>query len=214
MSQFPTQNYAGQQQQQGGSNGMGIAALICGIIALLISWIPCVNFLAIILSLVALGLGIAGWVTSSGKGQSPAMSIIGIVLGVVAFIAFFVSYMALSAMGTGFADGMMTQVANMQATQAVASARQQGGAQADIDAAKSKFDTEMARVEDMELQAKIVAMQTALQQLESDLDAIEGVDVTIDSDFEAGDFESGDYDMSDMDTSGNTAEDAADGSGQ
>ena len=39
-------------------SGLAIAAMVLGIIALLISWIPIVNNLAAVIALVGLGLGI------------------------------------------------------------------------------------------------------------------------------------------------------------
>ena len=79
--QAPQQNYQPQYQQtqpQGGS-GFGVAALVLGIIALLLCWIPYVNITCTILAFI---FGIIGIVKSSGKGQAIA----GLVLSIIAAI--------------------------------------------------------------------------------------------------------------------------------
>lgn len=177
MSQFPTQNYAGPNVQGGGSNGLGIAALICGIAALVTCWIPCINIIAIPLALVALGLGIAGWITSGKKGQSPTTSIMGTVLGVVAFIGFFVSYMVFGAVMENVGNSAYTQIASSEAARLEQEALGQGAAQADVDAAMDKWDAEFDRAKDMEIGQKIQVLNTAMEALQRDLNAIEGVDV-------------------------------------
>ena len=67
-----------------GSNGLAIAALICGILSLLLSWIPLINVLAAVLALVAIILGALGIRRANepyvgGKG----MAIAGIICGAI-----------------------------------------------------------------------------------------------------------------------------------
>lgn len=178
MSQFPPQQ--GQPQaagQTGGSNGLAIAALICGIIALLTSFIPCVNFLSIVLALVAIGLGIAGWVSASGKNQSPVMGIIGVVLGALAFVGFFLSYVILGAVGENFADSVGTAGIN-QAAEAIRGEAIAQGADADqVQAAMDEFKAEMDRVEGRPVGEKLTAMGQALERLQEDLNQLDGVAV-------------------------------------
>ena len=80
--QVPQQNYQQPQYQttqpQGGS-GFGVAALVLGIVALLLCWIPYVNITCTILAFI---LGIIGIAKNSGKGQAIA----GVVLSVIAAI--------------------------------------------------------------------------------------------------------------------------------
>ncbi|MEL7237754.1 MAG: hypothetical protein AAGK78_02740 [Planctomycetota bacterium] len=178
MSQFPPQQ--GQPQaagQSGGGSGLSIAALICGIVALLTSFIPCVNFLSLVLALVAIGLGIAGWVSSSGKNQSPTMGIIGVVLGALSFVGFFLSYAILGTVGENFADSIGTSGMN-QAAEAIRSQAISQGADADqVQAAMDTFKSEVERVEDRPVGEKLSAMAQALERLERDLNQLDGVDV-------------------------------------
>jgi hypothetical protein len=93
------QPYAGYQQPpQPQPNGLAIAALICGIIALLLSWIPVINFLAIILGIAAVVTGIMGLRRAGDPryGQR-GLAVGGLVTGglalivAIAMLAFFVS---------------------------------------------------------------------------------------------------------------------------
>ena len=89
--QVPQQNYQPQYQQtqpQGGS-GFGVAALVLGIIALLLCWIPYINIVCTILAFI---FGIIGIVKKSGKGQAIA----GLVLSILAAIPTIVVMMLLN----------------------------------------------------------------------------------------------------------------------
>jgi hypothetical protein len=92
------QPYAGYQPSQPQPNGLAIAALICGIIALLLSWIPVINFLAIILGIAAVVTGIMGLRRAGDPGYGQrGLAVGGLVTGglalvvAVAMLAFFVS---------------------------------------------------------------------------------------------------------------------------
>lgn len=91
--QVPQQNYQQPQYQttqpQGGS-GFGVAALVLGIMALLLCWIPYVNITCTILAFI---LGIIGIAKNSGKGQAIA----GVVLSVIAAIPTIIIMMFLNA---------------------------------------------------------------------------------------------------------------------
>lgn len=68
-------------------SGMAIAALVLGIVALAMSWMPIVNNLAFIVALVGLVLGIVGIVGCSRKGKAGrGLAIAGVVLSVVAAV--------------------------------------------------------------------------------------------------------------------------------
>jgi hypothetical protein len=56
----PAWQQPGYPPQQPQTNGLAVAALVCGIIALLLSWIPLINFLSIILGVAAVITGIMG----------------------------------------------------------------------------------------------------------------------------------------------------------
>ncbi len=68
------------------NNGLAITALILGILALLLAWIPIVNFLSLVLGLAAVVLGFMGMrkaAVSGGKG----LAIGGIITGGLALLA-------------------------------------------------------------------------------------------------------------------------------
>jgi hypothetical protein len=64
-------------------NGLGLAALIVGIVAMLFAIIPFLSFIAWLPALTAIGLGIAGVVK---KGRKRGQALTGLILGVVAII--------------------------------------------------------------------------------------------------------------------------------
>jgi hypothetical protein len=76
---YPQQPYYAPPQPQG--NGMAIAGMVLGILALVLFWIPFLNWLLALLGIVfaALGLARAGKVQGTGK----VMAITGLVCGVL-----------------------------------------------------------------------------------------------------------------------------------
>src|SRR5688500_3882503 len=70
--------------QESKSNGLAISSLILGIVGLSLAWIPIVNYIAMVLGLIALVLGGIGIFKSHR-----IMSIAGAVLGLVAIVASF-----------------------------------------------------------------------------------------------------------------------------
>ena len=90
--QVPQDNYQQPQYQQTqpqGGSGFGVAALVLGIIALLLCWIPYINIVCTILAFI---FGIIGIVKKSGKGQAIA----GLVLSILAAIPTVVVMMLLN----------------------------------------------------------------------------------------------------------------------
>lgn len=65
---------------------MGIAALVLGIIGLIISFIPFCNVIAFLPCLVGLALGIADIAVKSKRGQPKAMGIVGTALNGAALV--------------------------------------------------------------------------------------------------------------------------------
>lgn len=65
---------------------MGIAALVLGIIGLIISVVPACNVIMFVPCLVGLGLGIADIAVKSKRGQPKAMGIVATVLNGVALL--------------------------------------------------------------------------------------------------------------------------------
>ncbi|AJT41395.1 hypothetical protein [Psychromicrobium lacuslunae] len=83
--QQPQQPYQLQPMpQQSQSNGFGIAALVVGIVALVISFIPFLGWGAFVLGPIAIILGILGVVLK--KGSKKGTSITGIILGAIAVV--------------------------------------------------------------------------------------------------------------------------------
>lgn len=79
---------------QGASNGLATAALVIGIIALTLSWIPFVGFFGFILGLVAVGLGLGGYVRSRARARlGHGTSIAGTIVGGVAVVLSLVVWM-------------------------------------------------------------------------------------------------------------------------
>lgn len=75
----PGTGYRGQHQP---SNGLGIAALVVGIAALVLSWFP---FLGLVLGIVALVLGIVGLRKASRlQARNEGQAIAGVVMGSIA----------------------------------------------------------------------------------------------------------------------------------
>lgn len=89
--QWPSadQPSAGQPypQQQSQSNGVAIAALVCGIIALILSWIPLINLLSVVLGIAAIVTGVMGIrrAADPGVGQK-GLAVGGLVTGVIALL--------------------------------------------------------------------------------------------------------------------------------
>ncbi len=65
---------------------MGIAGLVLGILGIIFSFIPGINWLGIILAVVGLILSIVALVTSKRNGQSNGPAVAGIVLCAISII--------------------------------------------------------------------------------------------------------------------------------
>ena len=86
-------NQQSQEKQQSPKkgNGLGVAALVVGIIAIIGSWIPLLNVFSIILGFIALGLAIGGLVVSRNN-RPKGTSIAGLVLSILTIVIFFAVY--------------------------------------------------------------------------------------------------------------------------
>jgi hypothetical protein len=80
---------AGQQPR----NGLGTAALVCGVIAVVVSLIPVVNWFTWPLGVLAIVFGAVGW-SRANKGQATnkKIAIAGLVLGIASFLTFCLIY--------------------------------------------------------------------------------------------------------------------------
>lgn len=91
----PMYGYGGQGyppppglMQSNNGRGMALAGLILGIVALFLFWIPIISWLALILALIGLGLGIAALMTAVRQRTSAkGLSIAAVVVSGVALVA-------------------------------------------------------------------------------------------------------------------------------
>lgn len=70
-------------------NGMAVASMVLGIIAILFVWIPFANTISLVLAVIAIGLGIPALIKANKihKGKGPAIA--GVVLAVLSGFGFF-----------------------------------------------------------------------------------------------------------------------------
>ena len=104
--QFPQQfqpPMPAQQAQKG--NGLAVAALVLGIIAIIFCWIPFLNVVSILLGLIGLGLGVPGLISAlRGKRSGKGIAIAGVVLSAVSIVA----AIAISAAATEAVDDALS----------------------------------------------------------------------------------------------------------
>ncbi|MCZ2804884.1 DUF4190 domain-containing protein [Modestobacter sp. VKM Ac-2983] len=90
---MPPVGYApqgGQQPDPRKGSGLAIAALVLGIIALLLCWVPIINNFAAVLAVVGLALGIPALISARrGKRTGSGLAVAGVVLSVVALVGVF-----------------------------------------------------------------------------------------------------------------------------
>ncbi|WP_156037732.1 DUF4190 domain-containing protein, partial [Glycomyces tenuis] len=79
-------------------NGLGTAALVCGIVALALALIPALNLFTWPLGVLAIVFGAVGWGrVNKGQATNKGQAITGLVLGIVSFFAFCLIYLLLGA---------------------------------------------------------------------------------------------------------------------
>lgn len=84
-------------------NGLAVAALVLGILGAVLCLIPIVNVFALILGIIALPLGIVGWVgAKKGARSGLGISIAGTVLAGLTIFGFVASYVLLAAAADTF----------------------------------------------------------------------------------------------------------------
>ncbi len=90
------------------SNGMGLAALITGIVALVLAVIPFLSFIAWIPALVAIGLGIAGLVV---KNKKRLTALLGLILGCLAIlVGIVVSVIAVAGVASSVSERVQREI--------------------------------------------------------------------------------------------------------
>ena len=93
--------------------GLSIAALVCGILSLILAWFQWVNILAIILGVLGIVFAILGSKNSKAAGESTGLAtaglvlaIIGLVFAVIGFIACTVCICVAKGVGDGIINGL------------------------------------------------------------------------------------------------------------
>ncbi len=81
-------------------NALGTAGLVCGILAVALSFIPVINWGTWPLGVLAIVFGAVGWYRANkGMATNRAVAITGTVLGIVSFFTFWLSYALIFAAG-------------------------------------------------------------------------------------------------------------------
>jgi uncharacterized membrane protein HdeD (DUF308 family) len=98
----PAAKYGGgPMQDQEPRNGLGTAALVCGIIAVVLSFIPALNAFTWPLGVLAIIFGAVGWSRANkGRATNKSIAITGLVLGILSFFTFCLIYIIIGA-GSG-----------------------------------------------------------------------------------------------------------------
>lgn len=79
--------YAPQPVPQAPSNGLGTAALVLGIVGVLLAWIPIIGFFGFILGVLAMALGGVGiFKAHKGTATNKVVAYVGTGLGAIAFV--------------------------------------------------------------------------------------------------------------------------------
>lgn len=87
ISSTPPNNYPGK--------GMGIAALVLGIIAICGSWIPIFNYLMFVPAVLAIIFGSVAMKKAGDAGATKGMAITGLVTGIISLVLIIIWTMAI-----------------------------------------------------------------------------------------------------------------------
>ncbi len=111
---YPSGGYPGGQAPKPGAGALSIVALVISIVALIICWIP---FLGGGAALIALILGIAGWVSAKKAGRPAGLAIAATVISVLSLIVAIVISIAFIVLAAKAADAdeYCTRVSTNQA---------------------------------------------------------------------------------------------------
>ncbi|HEX2144252.1 MAG TPA: hypothetical protein VHG10_07085 [Glycomyces sp.] len=94
----PAYNGDGTPHGQEVRNGLGTAALVCGIIAIAVSLVPVINWFTWPLGVLAIVFGAIGWNRANkGAATNRTIAITGLVLGVLSFFTFCLIYILIGA---------------------------------------------------------------------------------------------------------------------
>lgn len=88
----------GRQSDRQTRNGLGTAALVCGVIAAVVSMVPVVNWFTWPLGVLAIVFGAVGWSRANkGEATNKNAAVAGVVLGIVSFFTFCLVYVIIGA---------------------------------------------------------------------------------------------------------------------
>lgn len=94
----PAYNTQGSLRGQEPRNGLGTAALVCGIAAIVLSFIPFLNTFTWPLGVLAIVFGAVGWSRANkGLATNKPIAITGLVLGIASFFTFCLIYVLIGA---------------------------------------------------------------------------------------------------------------------
>ncbi len=86
-------NYSGMSNQgyqpvppRAPINSMAIASLVCGIIAIILFWIPYVNIASLVLSIIGIVCGATGMKKARLSGTGNGMAVAGLVISIIALV--------------------------------------------------------------------------------------------------------------------------------
>lgn len=103
----PPPGYGDQGRPQVGEprNGLGLAGLVCGIIAVALSLIPVLNVFTWPLGILAIVFGAIGWSrVNKGQATNKGQAITGLVLGIVSFFTFCLIYAVIGGGSSEYVD--------------------------------------------------------------------------------------------------------------
>ncbi|WP_181032558.1 MULTISPECIES: DUF4352 domain-containing protein [unclassified Arthrobacter] len=95
---YPSPPQGPQGLESNDGRGLALAGLILGIIALVLFWLPLINFVSLLLALVGLGLSIASLVIVRRRGSAQALSVAAVVVSAVALVAAIIATVLWSAL--------------------------------------------------------------------------------------------------------------------
>ena len=91
---------------------MGVAALVLGIVSIIVAWIPLCGSIAFVPAVIGLILGIIDTVQKSKKGEKKGISIAGIILNAIAIIFITVYTIAIGSAAQKAAEALNSWDAN------------------------------------------------------------------------------------------------------
>lgn len=105
----PAYNADGPLRGQQPRNGLGKGSLICGILAVVFSFIPVLNWFTWPLGVLAIVFGAIGWSrVNKGQATNKSMAVAGLVLGIASFLTFCLVYaIFLADSGTMYYDAAL-----------------------------------------------------------------------------------------------------------